>query len=177
MTACRNSRGRRAVQVPGGLAGCFAASWKVAGSRRLVGGEIDELRSAVLPTIAETFAMARSHDEAGRLADAERLYRLVLANEPVNAEVLFLLAGVCHRQNRLDAAVAVLEQGLRLEPDRGSQHHRLGIARAQQGHLEAAIESLQRAAGLGEDTPELAQNLNLLRAGVEAARGDALLRQ
>ena len=69
------------------------------------------------------------------------------------------------------------EQGLRLEPDRGSQHHRLGVARAQQGHLEAAIESLQRAAGLGEDTPELAQNLNLLRAGLEAARGDALLRQ
>ena len=137
----------------------------------------DRARECPLPTIAETFAMARSHDEAGRLADAERLYRAILEVDGANFDVHYLLGAVYFRWGRLKQASASLGAVLRLKPDHPEAHHDLAVLRARQGQLDEAIELVERARALAPQLPAIPRTLSRLLAAREMARGQALMSQ
>jgi Flp pilus assembly protein TadD len=84
---------------------------------------------------------------------------------PQNAK-LFYLTGVAEMKGgNLEQARARLEQSLALQPDDALAHEALGIVLAQLNSMPGAKEHLQRAIALGDNDPEVEENLaKVLRA-------------
>ncbi|HET6564846.1 MAG TPA: tetratricopeptide repeat protein, partial [Xanthomonadales bacterium] len=70
---------------------------------------------------------ALQHLKSGNYAAAEVLYRQMLAEEPENPEVLYMLAISRQGQNDLDAPLELLNQALRVQPKNPTLHHTLGM--------------------------------------------------
>jgi tetratricopeptide (TPR) repeat protein len=61
-------------------------------------------------------AQAFAHFRAGRLADAEREYRTLVARDPGNAAWVHLLGFIVARTGRRDEGLAILDRSIALEP-------------------------------------------------------------
>ena len=59
------------------------------------------------PQIAERFAVALSHHQAGRLAEAESLYRQICAIEPDHVDSLHYRGVLAGQIGRNDSAIAL----------------------------------------------------------------------
>ena len=94
---------------------------------------------------------ARWLHQAGRLAEAEPLYRAQLKANKTNPAALHGL-GVLHSQRgRFDDAVRLLRQALALDPKRPDAHNDLGNALHAQGRWDEALTSYERALALKPD--------------------------
>src|SRR5262245_31823061 len=62
-------------------------------------------RPGTMATISEVFAIAVQHHQAGRLDEAERIYRQILSVAPENAGALHLLGVVASQSGRHGVAV------------------------------------------------------------------------
>ncbi len=99
------------------------------------------------------FAAAVEHQRAGRLAEAESLYRAILAAEPDHAAALHMLGGVALQLGRPQAAAAAIERAIALDGRNAIFHATLGQARLQLGQPEAALASFRAAAAAQPDFP------------------------
>ncbi|PSB28770.1 tetratricopeptide repeat protein [Stenomitos frigidus] len=106
-----------------------------------------------------TFAM--QHHQAGRLPEAERLYRDVLQQQPAQAEALYLLGLLAHQAGNLDAAIAHYQHALTSQPNYLEAHNNLGAALQQQGHLADAIVHYQTVLRLNPENPNANVNLGV----------------
>jgi protein O-GlcNAc transferase len=107
---------------------------------------------------------ARHHHQAGRLTEAERLYRLILEDEPEHHEALHLLGIVAHQVGRNDIAAGLIGQALAQQSDVAGYHSNLGNVLKEQGDRTAAVLSYRRALSLQPDIAETNGNLgNVLR--------------
>src|ERR1700682_964282 len=68
-------------------------------------------------SIAERFAVALSHHQAGRLAEAERLYRQICAVDPNHVDSLHFLGVLAGQVGRNDIAIDQIGRALALRPD------------------------------------------------------------
>ncbi|MEO5338249.1 MAG: tetratricopeptide repeat protein [Magnetospirillum sp. WYHS-4] len=107
------------------------------------------------------------HQRAGRLAEAEALYRQVLAAFPRHPDALHLLAVVLHRQGRRDEARQAFDAAA-MQADiesRGSAIilYNRALLLADLGDDDRAAEDLARAADLDPGLSEAAYNLGLIR--------------
>jgi len=112
--------------------------------------------------VQERFARALQHHQAGRLAEAEALYREILAVEPRHGDSLQLLGVLYSQCNRADVAVELIERAIALRGDVAVYHYNLGMAQQQLGRAEAAILSFERAVALKPDYVEAHNNLGVL---------------
>jgi Flp pilus assembly protein TadD len=87
-------------------------------------------------TVAELFALARQHHLAGRLSQAEQLYRQALQLNPNFVEAHNNLGTTLFSQGKVEEAVARLQEVLRLRPDSAEANINLGSALEQLGRLE-----------------------------------------
>lgn len=111
------------------------------------------------PTIPEAFKLALQHHQAGRLQEAEALYRQVLAHEPAFADAYYNLGIVLKCQGRLEEAVECYRQAVTFKPDFPEAYNNLGNALRDQGRLEDAVASFRLALALKPDFPEALTNL------------------
>jgi Flp pilus assembly protein TadD len=74
----------------------------------------------------QTLAAAMAHHRAGRLNDAERLYRIVCDSDPQNARAFHLLGVVAHQLRRPDAA-SLVGRAVMLAPDFAEAHNDKGV--------------------------------------------------
>jgi len=95
-----------------------------------------------------------------RTAEAEALYRQLLPGA-TDASVPANLGAICGASGRIDEAVALLEEALRLDPNRLSALANLAEARCQKGEWQQAEPLLRRALELNSNH---LQALNLLRS-------------
>lgn len=95
--------------------------------------------------IRQTLVKALQHHSVGKLKEAERLYRQILAKEPRHAEALRGLGKALQRQERLEEAAACYRQALAVEPDSAEAHNNLGNALARQSEPEEATAHYRRA--------------------------------
>ena len=130
-----------------------------------------------MSSIVETLAEAKTLQSAGRLRDAERLYRQILQLDASHAEAYRLLGAACHETGNLAEAAANLQQATRLNPDDVEAHHRLGVVLTHQGKLDEAIARFKRAAQLTPESAEISKNLRLTMAVRENMRGAELAQQ
>src|SRR5689334_13704387 len=84
----------------------------------------------------------------GKLAEAERGYRELIAQNTNNAEVYGNLAGLCLGSERAEEAIGLLRSAIRLKPDVPQFHSRLGIAFIHQLKLEDAAAAFAEAVRL-----------------------------
>ncbi len=96
-----------------------------------------------------TMRVATAFEAGGKLVEAERELRRLMADDPLNANALnslsYLLAD---RGLRLPEAVDLAERAVKIEPDNPSYLDTLGWALFKQGKVEQADVPLARAAGV-----------------------------
>ncbi len=98
-----------------------------------------------MTTPADLLNAAIQHHQAGRLLEAEQLYQQVLAQQPPQARVVYLLGLANHQRGNWAAAVQWYQQAIALQPDYGDAHNNLGVLFVQQGNLTAAAEHYRAA--------------------------------
>jgi predicted O-linked N-acetylglucosamine transferase (SPINDLY family) len=103
--------------------------------------------------------LARAHHRAGRLAEAEALYRRILAADPHHAEGLHLLGVIAHQAGRPDAAVRLIGKAIERSPRVAMFHYNLGNAFTALGRHRQAAQSYGRAVELKGDFVEARKNL------------------
>lgn len=123
-------------------------------------------------TIDQLMQSARTHHTAGRVREAEALYRQVLAQQPDHAEALHLLGMVAFRCGQAGDALRLMERSVALAPN--SAHFLTNLAEVTRGvgQFDRATELYERALALRPNDPEGLHGLGIAhdKAGrVEAA--------
>lgn len=93
---------------------------------------------------AQTLQQAVRLHQAGRLAEAEALYRQVLARRPDHAETLVYLGVLAGQVNRHAEGVALLNRALALNPSDTETRFNLGMMYAAMGRPAEAVAELRR---------------------------------
>lgn len=119
-------------------------------------------------SISQTFDRALKHHQAGRLPEAEQLYRQVLEAVPAHADALHLSGVIAHQAGRHAEAVALIQQAIRLQPGSAQYHANLGVVYRGWGGAEEAIAAFRAAVALDGGLGTAYENLGLLLS----ARGD-----
>jgi tetratricopeptide (TPR) repeat protein len=90
---------------------------------------------------------AQLHEEAGRVAEAEKTLRELIAKDPLDSAALnFLGYMMADRGDRVPEAIELVQRALRLEPGNPSYLDSLGWAYLKQGNLAEADKPLTDAA-------------------------------
>jgi Flp pilus assembly protein TadD len=111
---------------------------------------------------------ALAHHRAGRLREAEALYRKVLAREPANADALHLLGVALHQFGRHEEAVDFISRAIAADGAQPEFHNNLGRVLLAQERFEPASQSYGRAAAL--DPGNAGVLVNLAFALIEQGR-------
>ena len=108
---------------------------------------------------ANRLERALEHHRAGRLEEAEALYRQVLAEDPGNADALHLAGVLAFQTGRPAEGLARIEAAIRIHPRVAPYHNNLGIILTRLGQPEQARECFQRALALDPGYAEAHNNL------------------
>jgi len=123
-------------------------------------------------------AQGLAHHQRGQLAEAEALYRKILALDPNHADTLHLLGVLAHQVGRNGVAVEMIGRAIEINKRPAAFHCNLGTALQALNRLDEAAESYIRA--LDRD-PQLAQarmNLGVVRqAQGEMVEAEACFRR
>jgi predicted O-linked N-acetylglucosamine transferase (SPINDLY family) len=99
-------------------------------------------------TIPQAMQTAFDHQCAGRFAQAEQLYRQVLAAQPRNPDALHLLGLIAAQVGQFDTAAELISRAITIRPGIWDYHRHLGAVMLDQGKPDQAIDQLQRAIAL-----------------------------
>jgi predicted O-linked N-acetylglucosamine transferase (SPINDLY family) len=98
-----------------------------------------------MPTVGEVMAAAVQQHQTGNLAEAERLYRLVLQARPQHVDAMHMLGLATSQLGRPAEAAALLEQAMTLRPDVPHIHTNLGLVYQALGKFDAAVDQHHEA--------------------------------
>jgi len=113
--------------------------------------------------IADTFAIAMRHHQAGQLAEAERLYGEVLVAEPDHLQALVLSGALAHMAGRNGKAVDLFGRALAISEE-PNLHYNIGLAKWALGERGEAATHWRRAIALHPNFAQAHMNLgNVLR--------------
>lgn len=97
--------------------------------------------------------------QAGALAEAEALYREVLAAEPRQVDVLNQLGVVVHQTGRDDDALDLIDRAIAIDGSNRAYFSNRGIVLGRLGRADEAVESYRRAVTRDPDNAEAFVNL------------------
>jgi tetratricopeptide (TPR) repeat protein len=120
------------------------------------GGEADEAfeKSFSLNPERGKLALAAEHHKAGRLEEAERLYREILRENPVNVDAIRMLGRVALGASRNADAERLFRRAIKIAPDFAGALTDLGRLCKEQNRFEEAIECFERVIDLEPDNPQ-----------------------
>ena len=107
--------------------------------------------TTAFPLVAQMFAEAVDRHRKGEIAQAEALYRAVLALQPNEAQSAYNLGLVLHAQRRFAEAIVAYHHAIAARPDYAEAFCNLGVALQDERKLDAAIEAYQRALTIRPD--------------------------
>jgi tetratricopeptide (TPR) repeat protein len=131
-------------------------------------GRTDKRGQFVLPVsppeqnVDALFEQAQSAEETGDLAEAERLYRIVMKCDPADAAPPFNLGNMLRASGRKVEAEAAFRAATRADPTFAEAWYNLSDLLDEQGRSEAAIDCLRCALQAGPDYADAMFNLALL---------------
>jgi tetratricopeptide (TPR) repeat protein len=125
-------------------------------------------------TVQQAFELAVQHHRAGRLAEAEQLYRQILAAEPNQPDALFNLGYLARQVNRPAEAAALWKRVASLRPDGSDVQYQLAYALLDANEPFEAASIARRAIAA---KPDFADAHAILARALSAARkhGEALV--
>jgi hypothetical protein len=116
----------------------------------------------VIPGMLED---AIHHHRAGRLIEAELIYRQILTIDAQHADCLHLLGMIAYQAGRYEDAVEMIRRAIAIHEKGASYHSNLGTVLQAQGKLDEAAASYLRALALRPNLAEVHTNLgNVLQA-------------
>ena len=104
-------------------------------------------------------ANALEHHQHGQLADAESIYRQILAIDPDHADCLHLLGTLAHQVGRDDVAVELIRKAIAIDKKQSTYHSNLGTALQALGKPDEAAASYRQALALNPNLAEAHMNL------------------
>ena len=121
-------------------------------------------RKACLPEHSPDvlFERAQLAEDAGDIAEAERLYRVLMNCDPNDAAPPFNLGNMLRANGRKVEAEAALRSATRADPTFAEAWYNLSDLLDAQGRSEAAIDCLRRALQAAPDYADAMFNLALL---------------
>lgn len=123
------------------------------------------MRRGPSPSFQVMVREALGHHQAGRLAEAEQVYRQILAADPCHADALHLLGMIEYQAGRLEAAADLIRKAITIHGNGASYYSNLGTVLQAQGKLEEAEALYKRALALKPQLAEVHVNLaNVLQA-------------
>src|SRR5579872_4488481 len=93
-------------------------------------------------TLAQIMATAVTHHQAGRLIEAEGIYRRILAQNPRQADVLQLLGTLLGQKGDLRGAEELIRQSLAIQSDAASAYFNLGEFLRRMGRTGEALATV-----------------------------------
>jgi predicted O-linked N-acetylglucosamine transferase (SPINDLY family) len=108
--------------------------------------------------VAALLGQAVALHQAGRLAEAEPLYRRMLQVQPRHFDGLHLLGVIHYQRGDLEGAVRQIDAALKINPDVAAAHNNRGNALKDLGRAEEALASFDRAIALKPDYAEAVYN-------------------
>ncbi len=119
------------------------------------------------------FDEAVAHHRAGRLDQAERCYRHILAEHPAHADVLHLLGVIAYRRSHYDRALDLIAQAIQHRPANPLFFYNRGLVHQALRQWDEAERAYRHALSLKSDDIDALGNLgNVLRerGDLDAAR-------
>ena len=110
-------------------------------------------------SVSADLQVALGHHQAGRLPQAEALYRQILQAEPDHHDALHLLGVIAHQAEQNELAVELIGKALSIKPDYAEAHSNMGSALQGQGKLDDAIKHYYKALRIKPDFAEAHNNL------------------
>ncbi|HSZ56387.1 MAG TPA: tetratricopeptide repeat protein [Tepidisphaeraceae bacterium] len=111
-------------------------------------------------SIRESFEEATRQHRAGRLAEAEALYRQILQADATCGDAWQMLGVAAFQQGRSAEAIGHLRKSLALNPENAACHSNLGMVLASLGSREQAINAFRKALAIRPDLFEALENLS-----------------
>jgi tetratricopeptide (TPR) repeat protein len=106
------------------------------------------MAAAIPSRPSELLQAGLAHQQAGRLAEAERCYRRVLAVAPTDAEALHLLGVIASQSGHYDRAVKLIGRAIRENRHNPAYYGNRGVALQHLKRLDEAVASYDRAIAL-----------------------------
>lgn len=115
---------------------------------------------------------------AGNATQAERHYRQSLARDPEFTPARLNLVELYRNEGMAGESLALLRQGLEINPDDAALHHALGLALVRSGDTQNAVTELRRAVELAPEAPRFAYVLGVaLNSSGQASEAVTVLEQ
>ena len=110
------------------------------------------------PELASAFSQALALHQAGRLAEAETIYRQILKVQPNHFDSLHLLGVIYHQRGNHAEAVRQIDAALKINPKDASALSNRGLALQELKRLDEALASYDKALALKPDYAEAFNN-------------------
>jgi predicted O-linked N-acetylglucosamine transferase (SPINDLY family) len=107
--------------------------------------------ASLAPRLAALFAQALPLHQAGRLDDAEAIYRRILGDDPGHFDARHMLGVVHLQRGEHIAALRNIDAALKTNPRIAAAHNNRGTALAALGRLDEAAAAYERAVALTPD--------------------------
>ncbi len=99
------------------------------------------------------------HHEAGRIEQAQALYRGILARDPEDADSLHLLGLITAERGNPAAGAALIQRAMAIAPGRAPYHNNLALSYRLLGRGEDAVREYRTAVALRPQSAEIHNNL------------------
>jgi tetratricopeptide (TPR) repeat protein len=123
-------------------------------------------------TLQQQLESGISHHRAGRLAEAEKIYQQVLAQQPNHPETLYRMGTLAGQRGKTDVGIDLLRRSIHLKGDVAESHRDLGILLAQNKEYDGALAAFLEAATLRPDNAQIhfyIGNIFVTRNGLDEA--------
>ena len=112
-------------------------------------------------TTQQLFDQAFRLHQAGQLAQAEQIYRQILAAQPNHAEATQYLGILAHQTGRNDVAAELIRRAITLRPGYAEASYNLGIVLRALGRHDQAIAAYRQAIADNPNSAEAYGNLGI----------------
>jgi tetratricopeptide (TPR) repeat protein len=113
-------------------------------------------------TIDQAMQLAVQNHQAGRLTEAEDIYRRVLAQQPNHPDALHMLGVVARQSGRSDAAIELIQKAIAIKPTVADYYNNLSVALTERHLFDEAVSALRQAIRLKPDLAGAHYNLGFV---------------
>ncbi|MGD0464615.1 MAG: tetratricopeptide repeat protein [Tepidisphaeraceae bacterium] len=110
-------------------------------------------------TVRQSLELALAHHGAGRLDQAEQMYRLILSADPNEPNALDMLGAVLSQRGRHAEGLDLIDRALAIRPEAADYHANRGLVLASLGRTDEAVAAYRKSLSLRPDAPVALYNL------------------
>lgn len=117
--------------------------------------------AASLRDLQRSLDEAVAHHQAGRLAEAGRLYQMVVDAQPRATPALHLLGVVAYQRGQPERALPLIDKAITLNPNHADFHNNRGLVLVALGRIDEAIAAYRTAIALDSAYIDAHNNLGV----------------